>query len=59
MQKKKKTQAAESKGYLLDIEEKTRIVLASKDEEAILKFVKEEVLKSYRNGVEKGKRAPK
>ncbi len=55
---KKKT-TKDGKGYLRDIEKELKKLLAEGDDEATVRFVKEKVLESYRNGIDVGKSTKK
>lgn len=54
----KKT-AKDGKGYLRDIDKELKKLLAEGDDDATIRFVKEKVLESYRNGIEAGKSSKK
>ncbi len=49
----------DGKGYLRDLDKELKKLLAEGDDEATIRFVKEKVLESYRNGIEVGKSAKK
>ena len=51
--------ALEGKGYLRDIDKELKKLLAEGDDEETIRFVKEKVLESYRNGIEVGKSSTK
>ena len=54
----KKT-AKDGKGYLRDLDKELKNLLAEGEDEATIRFVKEKVLESYRNGIEAGKTSKK
>jgi len=54
---KKKTKAG--KGYLRDVEKELKKLLAEGDDDTTIRFVKEKVLESYRNGIDVGKSTKK
>ena len=47
--------ARKGKGYMAEVETTLRELLAAADKAALIKWVKEELLASYRRGVEQGK----
>lgn len=49
----------DGKGYLRDLDKELKGLLAEGDDDATIRFVKEKVLESYRNGIEVGKSAKK
>ena len=58
MNGKKKT-TKEGKGYLRNLDMEFQRLLAEGDDESTIRFVKEKVLESYRNGINVGKSAEK
>ena len=42
-------------GYIQDLERELRRLLAEGDDEIVIKFVKEKILESYKNGLRDGK----
>ena len=49
----------DGKGYLRDIDKELKKLLAEGDDDETIRFVKEKVLESYRNGIEVGKSTKK
>ncbi len=49
----------DGKGYLRDLEKELKKLLAEGDDDAIVRFVKEKVLESYRNGIKAGESSTK
>lgn len=43
-------------GYIQDIEREVRELLDAGDTDAVVRFVKEKVLESYKNGIKEGKK---
>ena len=46
-------------GYIQDIERDVRGLLNAGDTDAVVRFVKDKVLESYKNGIEEGKKPTK
>jgi hypothetical protein len=46
---------AKGRGYMREVESKLRELLGAEDQEGLITWVKDELLASYRRGVEKGK----
>jgi len=51
--------ALEGKGYLRDLGKELKKLLAAGDDDETIRFVKEKVLESYRNGIKSGKSSKK
>ena len=49
----------DGKGYLRDLDKELKNLLAEGDDDATIRFVKEKVLESYRNGIDVGKSTKK